>query len=96
MSAKQYKILLPEKELPQQWYNIQADLPAPLSPPLNPTTRQPAGPEDLSAIFPPALIEQEMSRQRWIDIPPAVLEIYALWRPTPLIRAYRLEQALGT
>ncbi len=96
MSAKQYKILLPEKELPQQWYNIQADLPVPLSPPLNPATGQPASPEDFSAIFPPALIEQEMSRQRWIDIPSAVLDIYALWRPTPLMRAYRLEQALGT
>lgn len=96
MNAKQYKILLPEKEMPKRWYNIQADLPTPLHPPLNPATRQPASPDDLSAIFPMPLIEQEMSQQRWIDIPEEILEIYSLWRPTPLMRAYRLEQALGT
>lgn len=96
MNGKQHKILLPEKEIPKRWYNIQADLPTPLHPPLNPGTKQPAGPDDLSAIFPTALIEQEMSQQRWIDIPEEILEIYSLWRPTPLMRAYRLEQALGT
>jgi len=96
LKAKEYKIQLPEKDLPRRWYNIQADLPTPLDPPLNPATLQPAGPGDLSAIFPPALIEQEMTRQRWIDIPEEVFEIYRLWRPTPLMRAFRLEQALDT
>lgn len=96
MTAKQFKILLPEKDLPKRWYNIQADLPLPLDPPLNPSTGQPAGPGDLSPIFPPALIEQEMTQKRWIEIPEEVLEIYRLWRPTPLVRAYRLEQALQT
>jgi tryptophan synthase beta chain len=96
LNTGQYKILLPEKDLPRRWYNIQADLPLPLDPPLNPSTRQPAGPGDLSPIFPPALIEQEMTQKRWIDIPEEVLAIYRLWRPTPLVRAHRLEQALQT
>ena len=65
-------------------------------PPLHPGTRQPVGPDDLSAIFPMALIEQEVSQERWIDIPEEVLEIYSLWRPSPLYRAHRLEKALGT
>lgn len=90
------KIILPEKEIPRRWYNIQADLPTPLSPPLNPATLKPAGPEDLSPIFPMALIEQEVSTERWIDIPEEILEIYSQWRPTPLVRAYDLEKALET
>ncbi len=90
------KILLEEKEIPQAWYNIQADLPKPLSPPLNPATKQPAGPADLAAIFPMDLIAQEVSTERWIDIPGEVLDIYRLWRPTPLFRAKRLEKALQT
>ncbi|MEW5783790.1 MAG: TrpB-like pyridoxal phosphate-dependent enzyme [Bacillota bacterium] len=89
-------IYLPEKELPKSWYNIQADLPNPVPPPLHPGTKQPAGPEDLQSIFPMPLIEQEMSRERWIAIPDEVLEIYTLWRPTPLVRAYRLEEVLRT
>ena len=93
---KERKIILSEKEMPKQWYNIQADLPYPIQPPLNPATRQPAGPDDLSAIFPMALIEQEVSSERWIDIPEEVLDIYSLWRPSPLYRAYSLEKALGT
>jgi tryptophan synthase beta chain len=93
---KRTKILLPEEELPRQWYNIAADMPRPLKPPLHPGTQQPVGPEDLGAIFPTALIEQEVSTERWIDIPEEVLEIYALWRPSPLYRAHRLEEALGT
>ena len=88
-----HRIFLSEKEMPKRWYNIQADLPTPLRPPLNPATRQPVKAEDLAAIFPPALIEQEMSQERWIPIPEEVLKIYALWRPTPLIRAFRQEQA---
>jgi tryptophan synthase beta chain len=90
------KFLLPESELPRAYYNLAADLPAPLSPPLDPRTNQPLDPSALSAIFPQALIEQEISAQREIPIPGAVREAYALYRPTPLIRALRLEQALGT
>ena len=90
------KILLSEKEIPKQWYNIMADMPNLPRPPLHPGTREPIGPNDLSAIFPMALIEQEVSSQRWIDIPEEVLDIYALWRPSPLYRAHRLEAALKT
>ncbi|MCD6350549.1 MAG: TrpB-like pyridoxal phosphate-dependent enzyme [Armatimonadetes bacterium] len=90
------RIDLPISEMPRQWYNIQADLPRPLDPPLNPATGQPLGPEDLAAIFPMSLIEQEMSQDRWVDIPEELLEVYARWRPSPLFRAYKLEEALGT
>lgn len=82
--------------IPTRWYNIQADLPRPLDPPLHPATGKPVGPEDLLPIFPMALIEQEVSQERWIDIPQELLEVYRLWRPTPLRRARRLEEALGT
>ncbi len=90
------KITLPESELPRQWYNILPDLPVPLEPPLHPKTGKPISPEDLSPIFPMPLIEQEVSDQRYIDIPEEVLEKYALWRPTPLYRAYGLEEYLQT
>ncbi|MFP4086745.1 MAG: TrpB-like pyridoxal phosphate-dependent enzyme [Desulfobacteraceae bacterium] len=90
------KIFLPESELPRQWYNIQADMPTPLEPPLHPGTGQPAGPDDLAPIFPMPLIEQEVSRERWIDIPEEILEKYLIWRPTPLYRAYNLEKYLDT
>ncbi len=90
------KIILSEKDMPRQWYNIQADMPNPAQPPLNPATKQPAGPDDLSPIFPMPLIEQEVSTERFIDIPEEVLEIYTTWRPSPLFRAYNLEKALGT
>ncbi|MGB9697839.1 MAG: TrpB-like pyridoxal phosphate-dependent enzyme [Thermodesulfobacteriota bacterium] len=90
------KIYLSEKEMPRQWYNIQPDLPKPLPPPLHPITAKPLGPQDLAPIFPMGLIEQEVSQQRWIDIPEEVLSIYKLWRPTPLCRARRLEEALKT
>ena len=90
------KVLLSEKEMPRQWYNILPDMPNPPKPPLHPATHQPVGPEDLSAIFPMALIEQEVSQERWIDIPEEVLRVYALWRPSPLVRARRLEEALKT
>lgn len=91
-----HKILLTEDEMPTQWYNIVADLPTPPPPALHPGTLQPAGPEDFAPLFPMALIEQEVSTQRYIDIPGGVLDIYRLWRPSPLFRAHRLEQLLGT
>ena len=89
-------INLSPKEMPRQWYNIAADMPNPMKPPLHPGTKQPVGPDDLAPLFPMSLIEQEVSQQRWIDIPEEVLDIYSLWRPTPLFRAHRLEKALGT
>ena len=90
------KVVLPESEMPRQWYNLAADMPTPMEPPLHPGTGQPVGPDDLSPIFPMPLIEQEVSTQRWIDIPEAVLEKYVYWRPTPLYRAYGLEKFLDT
>ena len=87
---------LPEKDIPKQWYNLLADFPEPLPPPLHPGTKQPVPPEALLAIFPENLVQQEMCPDRWVEIPEAVREIYALWRPTPLLRAVRLEQALQT
>jgi len=92
----QYKYQLEEKDLPRQWYNIQADLPTPLPPPIHPATHEPIGPEALAPLFPMALIQQEVSAERFTDIPDEVLEVYKLWRPTPLYRAHRLEKALDT
>jgi tryptophan synthase beta chain len=93
---RQTKIVLADKEIPTKWYNIMADMPSKPKPPLHPGTHQPIGPQDLTPIFPMALIEQEVSQERWIDIPEEVLDIYSLWRPSPLYRAHRLEKALGT
>ena len=90
------KILLEEKEMPTSWYNILPDLPKPLDPPLNPMTKKPIGPEDLAPLFPMGLIMQEVSQERFIEIPEEVQEIYKTYRPTPLIRAKRLEKHLGT
>jgi len=88
-------IMLKQEEIPTHWYNVLADFPTPMAPPLHPgRSNRPAG--DLSAIFAMNIIEQEMSPQRYIEIPREVREIYALWRPTPLRRAIRFEQALGT
>ncbi len=92
----QHKFLLDEKELPSHWYNIQADLPFPLPPVIHPGTKQPIGPQDLAPLFAMELIKQEVSRERWIEIPEEVREVYKLWRPSPLYRAVRLEQALDT
>ncbi len=92
----QTKILLDERELPRHWYNILADLPNPPAPPIHPGTKEPLKPEDLAPLFPMELVEQEMSPDRWVPIPEEVLNVYRLWRPTPLYRARRLEQALGT
>jgi len=96
MPSDETKILLRESEMPKRWYNIQPDLPRPLSPPLNPATNQPLGPADLAPIFPMELIKQEVSMEPWIEIPDEVLRVYRIWRPTPLHRATRLEKALGT
>jgi tryptophan synthase beta chain len=90
------KIFLPESELPRQWYNVMADMPTPMEPPLHPGTGQPAGPDDLAPIFPMPLIEQEVRKERFIDIPEEVLEKNLLWRPTPLYRAFSLEKYLDT
>ena len=90
------RFMLPEDRIPRAWYNIVADAPVQFAPPLHPGTGQPIGPDDLAAIFPMALIGQEVSTERYIEIPEAVREVYKLWRPTPLMRAHRLEKALGT
>jgi tryptophan synthase beta chain len=93
---RQVKYLLDESELPEQWYNVLADLPSPPPPPLHPGTREPVGPDDLAPLFPAALIGQEVSAERYIPIPEDVRDVYRLWRPTPLLRARRLEKELGT
>jgi tryptophan synthase beta chain len=90
------KYVLSENDLPKSWYNIAADLPAPLPPPLHPGTRQPIGPDDLAPLFPMSLILQEVSTEREIEIPGPVRDIYRQWRPSPLYRARRLERALDT
>jgi tryptophan synthase beta chain len=90
------KILLDESEMPRRWYNVIPDLPSPPPPVLHPGTLQPVGPDDLAPLFPMSLIEQEVTAERYVDIPPEVLEVYRLWRPSPLFRAHRLEKALGT
>lgn len=96
MNKRKNRILLEENEIPTQWYNIIADMPNKPKPPLHPVTKQPVGPEDLSALFPMELIKQEASTDRWIDIPEEILEFYKTYRPTPLYRAYQLEKALDT
>ncbi|GLW10863.1 tryptophan synthase beta chain [Microtetraspora sp. NBRC 13810] len=90
------RILLDESRIPRHWYNIAADLPVPPPPPLHPGTREPIGPDDLAPLFPAELIAQEVSTEGRIPVPDAVLDVYRLWRPTPLVRARRLERALGT
>src|SRR5687767_1968221 len=96
MAADVTKVILDESEIPSAWYNIQPDLPEPAPPVLHPGTHQPIGPDDLAPLFPMALIMQEVSQDRHIDIPGAVLDVYKMWRPTPLYRARRLERALDT
>ena len=95
MNTKE-KIFLDEEEIPKEWYNIQADMPSPLDPAINPATKEPIKPEELAAIFPMELIKQEASTEKWIPIPEEVREIYRLWRPTPVYRAKRLEEKLKT
>jgi len=90
------RVVMSEEDLPQAWYNILPDLPKELPPPLHPATKEPIGPDDLAAIFPMGLIMQEVSKEQYIDIPGEVLDVYRLYRPTPLHRAYRLEKELQT
>jgi len=90
------RFVLSQSEIPTAWYNALPDLPEPMQPPLHPGTKQPVGPDDLAPLFPMALIEQEMTGAPTVDIPGPVLDILRLWRPTPLVRARRLEEALGT
>ena len=93
---KTKKFLLLEKDIPERWYNIQADMPNPTLPPLHPGTKQPIGPEALAPLFPKELIKQEVSQERWIEIPEQVREVYKMWRPSPLFRATNFEKLLGT
>lgn len=92
----QRRVFLPEAELPTEWYNLLVDFPEPLPPPMNPATKKPIAPEDLERIFSRELLRQEVSQDRWIPIPDEVRQVYAIWRPTPLVRARNLEKALGT
>jgi tryptophan synthase beta chain len=94
--SEQTKYLLDERDIPEHWYNIVADMPNKPLPPLHPATHEPIGPEALAPLFPMELIKQEVSADPWIEIPDEVRDIYRLWRPTPLYRARRLEQVLDT
>jgi tryptophan synthase beta chain len=94
--TEDYRLVLPQSRIPTAWYNILADMPVPMPAVLHPGTHQPIGPADLSVLFPMELIKQEVSSDRYIPIPDEVRDIYRLWRPTPLIRAVRLEKALDT
>lgn len=94
--SEQVRYLLDESEMPTHWYNVVADLPTPPPPPLHPATQQPVGPDDLAPLFPPELIAQEVSAERFIEIPEPVREVYRQYRPSPLVRARRWEKALGT
>ncbi len=89
-------VQLGQEKIPEAWYNVLPDLPVPLKPPLHPQTKEPVGPEDLAPLFPMGLIEQEVSPESYIDIPGEVMDIYRIWRPTPLVRAYQLEKRLQT
>ncbi|HET8653666.1 MAG TPA: pyridoxal-phosphate dependent enzyme, partial [Gaiellaceae bacterium] len=93
---EQTKYVLQESELPRRWYNVASDMPSPPLPVLHPGTGEPVGPDDLSPLFPMELIGQEVSEDAEIPIPEEILQIYSLWRPTPLYRAHRLEKAIGT
>lgn len=95
-TVRRHKYVLTEDQMPTTWYNVMADLPAPPPPPLHPGRMDPVGPEDLAPLFPMDLILQEVATERYIDIPGGVLDVYRQWRPSPLFRAHRLEEALGT
>ena len=94
--SEQTRFMLSENDIPRNWYNINADSPVPPTPALHPGTKEPAGPDFLSVLFPMDIILQEISTERYIQIPDEVRETYKLYRPTPLVRALRLEKKLGT
>jgi tryptophan synthase beta chain len=94
--ANKIRFDLGQSDIPERWYNIMADLPEPLPPPLHPGTKQPVSLQDMTAIFPESIVMQEMCPDRYVPIPEEVRDIYSLWRPTPLLRAVRFEKALGT
>ncbi|MCX6346561.1 MAG: TrpB-like pyridoxal-phosphate dependent enzyme, partial [Actinobacteria bacterium] len=94
MEDKTKKYILSEDEIPTSWYNVNPDLPKPLAPPINPQTGKPFTFKELEVLFPPSLIEQEVSMKNYIEIPQDLMHIYRMWRPTPLVRAERLEQML--
>ena len=94
--SERTKFILDESQIPAQWYNMIPDLPAPPPPPLHPGTGQPVGPDDLAPLFPMELIGQEVTGDPYVDIPGEVIDVYKLWRPTPLFRARRLEKLLNT
>src|SRR3954466_7806788 len=96
MPDTRHQITLAESEMPPRWYNVLHDLPTPPPPVLHPGTGQPVGPDDLAPLFPMDLVVQEVPGEQYVDIPPEVLDVYRLWRPSPLYRAHRLEKALGT
>lgn len=93
---RERKITLSEREIPEYWYNIIADMANKPRPPLHPATHEPIGPEALMPLFPMELIKQEVSTEKWVEIPGEVRDLYTLWRPTPLYRAYEFEKLLGT
>src|ERR1700738_153594 len=95
-TAGPFRWTMSSARAPEAWFNVVPHLPEPLQPPLHPATKEPVGPDDLAPLFPMALIGQEVSAEPWIDVPGEVLDILRLWRPTPLVRARRLEEALGT
>jgi tryptophan synthase beta chain len=96
LPGERTKYVLDEESIPRRWYNIQADLPKPLPAVLHPGTGQPIGPADLAPLFPMEIIKQEVSQERHVDIPSEVIDVFRLFRPTPLYRAHRLERALDT
>src|SRR5438067_4408543 len=96
MPARATKFTLRDNQIPTAWFNVVPSMPNPPSPPLHPGTKEPVGPDDLAPLFPMALIEQEMTQAPTVEIPGEVIDILRLWRPTPLVRAARLERALGT
>ena len=94
--SQKTRFTLSQAEMPTHWYNLNADFPQPMPPPLHPGTKEPISPQDLGAIFPEPLIQQEISTERWIEIPEQVQDMYTIWRPSPILRATRLEKALQT
>ena len=96
MSIRIREAQIPEAQIPEAWFNVVPHLPEPLQPPLHPATKEPVGPDDLAPLFPMSLIGQEVTAEPWVDVPGQVLDVLRIWRPTPLVRAHRLEQALGT